>query len=111
MANDDQDGVRVLIIDSLIKISKNLSKDANKSSMIPILIQLTRDRAWQVRKKLSQNFANISEVLGQEITDNSLVNIFSILLQDPEGEVRVTAVCAYVDFVKKVSPTKYGAIA
>ncbi len=53
MANDDQDGVRVLIIDSLIEISKNLSKDASKSSMIPILIQFTRDRAWQVRKKLS----------------------------------------------------------
>lgn len=111
MANDDQDGVRVLIIDSLIEISKNLTKEANKSSMIPILIQLTRDRAWQVRKKLSQNFASIAKVLGQEITDNSLVNIFSILLQDPEGEVRVTAVCAFVDFVQHVSASKYGSIA
>ena len=110
MASDDQDGVRMLVISSLIKISKNLTKDMNKTHMIPILIQLTRDRAWKVRKTLSQNFANIAKAMGNEITDNSLVNIFSALLLDPEGEVRVEAVTAFAAFVKCVSPTKLNSI-
>lgn len=78
--------------------------------MIPILIKLTRDRAWKVRTSLAKNFANIPKALGKEITDNSLVNIFSTLLKDPEGEVRTAAVVSFAKFVKMVSPSKLSTI-
>lgn len=110
LTSDDQDQVRILCIESLIKISKNFTKDLNKNHMIPILIQLTRDKAWRVRSSLAKNFANIAESLGKEITDNSLVNIFSTLLQDPEGDVRTAAVVAFNGFARSVSNDKLPSI-
>lgn len=110
LASDDQDGVRILIVESLIIVSRNLSKDMNKTHMIPILIQLTRDRAWSVRKNLAKNFTNIAKALGSEITDNSLVNIFSTLILDPEGDVRTAAVANFIEFVKCISPNKLNSI-
>lgn len=88
-----------------------MSRDLNKTHMIPILIKLTRDRAWKVRTSLAKNFSNIPEALGKEITDNSLVNIFSTLLKDPEGEVRTAAVVSFAKFVKMVSNSKLNSIA
>jgi len=110
MSTDDQDSVRILCIESLIRISKNLSKEMNKSHMIPILIKLTRDKAWKVRTSVAKNFARMPEAMGKEITDNSLINIFSTLLQDPEGEVRTAAVVSFAQFVKEVSPSKLTSI-
>lgn len=91
LVNDDQDSVRVLAIDSIVEISKVFTKELNKANIIPILIHMIRDKAWKVRIKISNNFGRLADSMGTEITDNSLMNIFSILLNDPEGEVRSAA--------------------
>ena len=101
--NDDQESVRVLCIDSLIKIVEVFTKDLNKTHMIPILIQFTRDRAWKVRMNLAKVFPQITVAIGKEITDLKLINIFQSQCQDPEGDVRTVAINSLAKFADKIS--------
>jgi serine/threonine-protein phosphatase 2A regulatory subunit A len=41
---------------------------------------------------LSKIFAELAEAMGKEISDSSLIQIFSNLLKDIESDVRMTAV-------------------
>ncbi len=106
LTTDDLDSVRILCIDSLVKISLTLTKDLNKKHMIATLIQMARDKAWKVRSNMATSFVKIAKALGTELTDNSLVGIFASLIQDPEGDVRKEAVINFAGFVRLVSPDK-----
>lgn len=98
LTNDDSANVRILTIESLVDLAKNLNDEENKTHMIPIIINLTSDKSWRVKFNLAKHFSNIAKAVGREVTD-SLVPIFSSLLRDPEGEVRISAVKALVNFV------------
>lgn len=65
---DDQDLVRVLCLESLICLSKVLSREDIKTHMLPGIIQSAEDKSWRVRLSLSKNFAEIAEGFGKEIT-------------------------------------------
>ena len=106
LTNDDLDTVRILCIESLVKISKTLTKDLNKKHLTAVLIQMARDKAWKVRCNMASSFVKIANALGTELTDNSLVGIFSSLIQDAEGDVRKEAVMNFAGFVRLVSPDK-----
>lgn len=98
LTNDDSANVRILTIESLVDLAKNLNDEENKTHMIPIIIKLTSDKSWRVKYNLARHFSSIAKAVGREVTD-SLVSIFSSLLRDPEGEVRISAVKALKDFV------------
>ena len=98
LTNDDSANVRILTIESLVDLAKNLNDEENKTHMIPIIITLTSDKSWRVKFNLAKHFPRIAKAVGREVTD-SLVPIFSSLLRDPEGEVRISAVKALSTFV------------
>jgi len=109
LTNDDSANVRILTIESLVDLAKNLNDEENKTHMIPIIITLTSDKSWRVKYSLAKNFSNISKAVGREVTD-SLVPIFSSLLRDPEGEVRISAVKALSKFIHMLKPERVGSI-
>lgn len=106
LSNDDQDLVRVLCLDSLNALAKVLSREDNKTHMLPVIIQAAEDKSWRVRLALSKNFAEIAESFGKEITDLSLVQTFSTLLKDVENDVKIEAVKSLSRFVRLVSADK-----
>jgi serine/threonine-protein phosphatase 2A regulatory subunit A len=57
LANDDQDLVRVLCLDSLKSLAKVLPRDDNKTHTLPVIIQSAEDKSWRVRLALSKNFS------------------------------------------------------
>lgn len=98
--------MRVLCLDSLNSLAKVLSREDNKTHMLPVIIQAAEDKSWRVRLALSKNFAEIAESFGKEITDLSLVQTFSTLLKDVENDVKIEAVKSLSRFVKLVSADK-----
>jgi len=73
-------------------MAKILNASENKTHTLPIIIGATEDKSWKVRLCLSKNFAALAEAFGKDITDISLLNIFTNLLKDSETDVRVAAV-------------------
>eukprot|EP01017_Pseudomicrothorax_dubius_P030106 TRINITY_DN3719_c0_g1_i6.p1 TRINITY_DN3719_c0_g1~~TRINITY_DN3719_c0_g1_i6.p1 ORF type:complete len:578 (+),score=136.71 TRINITY_DN3719_c0_g1_i6:50-1783(+) len=92
LTGDEQDSVKMLCLESLKGIAKILTKEENKTHILPIIIAATEDKSWRVRQALSRNFAAIAEGLGKEITDFHLIQNFSVVLRDAEVDVRTVAV-------------------
>lgn len=84
--------MRIITIESLIELAKIFNVEENKTFLIPLIIQMTGDKSWRVKHFLAKSFADLAEAVGSELSENSLVSIFSTLLRDPENEVRVMAV-------------------
>jgi len=76
----------------LKQIAKLLNKEENKTHTLPVIIAATEDKSWKIRLSLAKNFAQLAEAFGKEITDISLIQIFTTLLKDAETDVRVAAV-------------------
>eukprot|EP01015_Nassula_variabilis_P028291 TRINITY_DN5896_c0_g1_i1.p1 TRINITY_DN5896_c0_g1~~TRINITY_DN5896_c0_g1_i1.p1 ORF type:complete len:389 (+),score=60.61 TRINITY_DN5896_c0_g1_i1:68-1234(+) len=106
LSNDEQDSVRVIALDSLTQIAKILNKDENKTQTLPIIIAATEDKSWRVRLALAKNFAGIAEAFGKEITDLSLIQIFTTILRDVENDVKAAAVESLSNFINMISPDK-----
>lgn len=96
----------MLCLDSLNLIAKTLNKDENRTHALPIIIAATEDKSWRIRLSLSKNFSQVAEALGKEITDISLIQIFSTLLKDGENEVRYAAVVSLANFFHNMSSEK-----
>lgn len=99
LTNDDSDSVRIITIESLIELARVFNDDDNKTFVIPLIIQMTGDKSWRVRHHLAKSFANLAEAVGKDISDNSLISIFSTLLRDQENEVRIASVQSLKKFV------------
>lgn len=98
LSNDDSAKVRIITIDSLVKLAECLSEEENKNHMIPIIIKLTSDKSWRVRVHLASKFSHISQAVGPDVSD-SLVSVFASLLRDDESQVRLDAVRSLAKFV------------
>ena len=59
---DEQDLVRVLVLNSLKLIAKVLKKDENKQHILPIIIAATEDKSWRVRLSLSKIFSEVKKL-------------------------------------------------
>jgi serine/threonine-protein phosphatase 2A regulatory subunit A len=68
--------------------------------MLPVIIAATEDKSWRVRLALSKNFAELSESFGKEITDMSLIQIYTTLLKDVECEVKIACINSLKNFIK-----------
>jgi serine/threonine-protein phosphatase 2A regulatory subunit A len=79
-------------MESLKNIAKILNSNDNKTHTLPIIIQGGEDKSWRVRLNLAKIFAELAEAVGKEISDSSLIQIFSNLLKDNESDVKVVAV-------------------
>jgi len=92
LSQDDMDSVRVICLQSLKSFVKLSNKDENKTHMLPVIIAATADRSWRVRLSLAKNFADLTEAFGKEITDTSLIQIYTTLLRDAECEVKTASI-------------------
>ena len=106
LTNDDSDSVRIITIESLIELASVFNDEENKTFVIPLIIQMTGDKSWRVKLHLAKNFAKLAHAVGKDISDNSLISIFSTLLRDPENEVRVASVRSLKQFVDCLNPDK-----
>lgn len=106
LSADEQDSVKVLCLDSLKQIAKLLNKEENKTHTLPIIIAATEDKSWKIRLALAKNFAQLAEAFGKEITDISLIQIFTTLLKDAETDVRYAAVQSLTTFIKMINNDK-----
>lgn len=96
----------MLACESFKAISKVLTRDENKTYIMPLIIQAADDKSWRVRLCLSKNFTEIAENFGKEIADLSLIQVFGHLLKDVEVDVKIEAVKSLDEFIKIVSPDK-----
>lgn len=96
----------MLCLDSLKLLAKILQKDEIKIHLIPLIIAATEDKSWRVRLALSKNFAELTEAFGKDVTDVSLIQIFTNLLRDYENDVKVAAIHSLSQFIKSISPDK-----
>lgn len=80
LSQDEQDVIRVKCLESLIPMAKSLSKEENQIHTLGTLLAAGEDKSWKVRLAFAKNFANFAESFGIEITDNNLIQTFTILL-------------------------------
>lgn len=107
-STDEQDQIRVLATESFKEVSKILTRDENKTFIMPLIIQAAEDKSWRVRLCLSKNFTEIASNFGKEVTDMSLIQTYSNLLKDSEVDVKIEAVKSLSGFIRIVSSEKVG---
>lgn len=105
-STDEQDQIRVLATESFKEVAKILTKDENKTFVMPLIIQAAEDKSWRVRLCLSKNFTAIACNFGKEVTDMSLIQTFGNLLKDSEVDVKIEAVKNLSEFAKIISADK-----
>lgn len=49
LAQDDQDTIRVICLDSLIPIARTLNKDDNMRHTLPVALAAGEDKSWRIR--------------------------------------------------------------
>jgi serine/threonine-protein phosphatase 2A regulatory subunit A len=106
LSQDDMDQVRVLCLDSLIVIAKLFTKEENRLHTLPVILAVGEDKSWKVRHHFVKNFPKLSEVMGKDITENSLIQTYVQLLRDQEAEVRAEALNSLLEISSSISREK-----
>ena len=73
LAQDEQDNIRVMCLESLAEVAKHLSTEENQVHTLGLLLGAGEDKSWKVRLAFAKNFAEFTESMGKEITDSSLI--------------------------------------
>lgn len=103
LAQDEQDQVRTLCIDSLIEVSNLLSKEENRLHTLPLILVIGEDKSWKVRYHFALKFPIVAEALGRDITENSLIQTFVQLLRDSEADVKTMALGSLTSILHFIS--------
>ena len=110
LAQDEQEQVRILCLDSLIVIAKALNKEENRLHTLPIAIAAGEDSSWKVRIHFAKSYPSLSEAFGRDITDASLVQTFAQMLKDNEADVKAAALHSLVSTMPAMSQDKVQAL-
>ncbi|CAK7563810.1 MAG: protein phosphatase 2A structural subunit [Sporothrix epigloea] len=105
LAQDDQDSVRLLTVETLITIAEVVPKEQQSSHgvLLTALRSLIEDKSWRVRYMVADHFEKIAKAVDEEVVTRDLVPAFVRLLKDNEAEVRtaiagqIPGFCALVD--------------
>ena len=104
---DEHDSVRLLAVEAALALAKKLSKDDVNTQILPSVInsvKVTRralfsrahavrqDRSWRVRGVFADKFVAFQTAFGNDVTKLELVPMLVRLLQDPEAEVKISAI-------------------
>ena len=87
-------------------MAKYLSKEENQIHTLGTLLAAGEDKSWKVRLAFARNFAQFADSFGKEITDNNLVQTFTLLLSDNENEVKLAAIQNISDCLANLSTGK-----
>eukprot|EP00744_Colponema_vietnamica_P000793 GILI01001380.1.p1 GENE.GILI01001380.1~~GILI01001380.1.p1 ORF type:complete len:586 (+),score=197.11 GILI01001380.1:169-1926(+) len=93
LATDDQEAVRVSLVECVIQVSKLLSGEEVRVHLLGLVARATEEKnSWRVRLAVAKNFSDLGEALGAQFTSSSAVlPLLTQLLTDVEPEVRVSA--------------------
>lgn len=106
LSQDEQDAIRVMCLESLIPLANSLTKEENQIHTLGTLLAAGEDKSWKVRLCFAKNFTEFAKSFGKEITDNNLVQTFSLLLNDNEAEVKNAAVASLSQCLESLSSEK-----
>lgn len=98
LAQDEQDSVRLVAVESCVHIASLLTPAENKKFILSALKSAAEDASWRVRYMVADKFTALQESVGEEITKTHLVSAFVKLLKDNEAEVRTAAAFKVPDF-------------
>lgn len=87
-------------------MAKYLSKEENQIHTLGTLLAAGEDKSWKVRLAFAKNFAAFADSFGKEITDNNLIQTFTLLLNDNEAEVKHAAITNISACLKNLSTEK-----
>ena len=73
-------------------MASHLSKEENQVHTLGTLLAAGEDKSWKVRLCFAKSFAKFAEAFGKEISDNNLIQTFTLLLNDNEPEVKNAAI-------------------
>jgi serine/threonine-protein phosphatase 2A regulatory subunit A len=108
LQSDDQDSVRLLTVEDLIKIAQQMSPAEVKEQLLKQIRHSIADKSWRVRYMAAQHFNEVShvvfarssaltlrlqlaEAVGVELVREELIGQYVQLLKDNEAEVRTAA--------------------
>ncbi len=106
LAQDEQDTIRIICMETLVPLAQYLTKEENQVNTLGAILAAGEDKNWKVRLSFAQNFAELSEAFGKEITDANLTQTFSNFLDDQEQEVKDAAMKSLAKCLKSFSPEK-----
>lgn len=91
LAQDEQDTIRIICIESLIPLATYLTKEENQVNTLGATLAAGEDKNWKVRLTFAQCFSELAEAFGKDMTDQNLTQTFNNLLSDQEMEVKDAA--------------------
>ena len=106
LSQDEQDTIRVMCLESLIPMANYLSKEEDQIHTLGTLLAAGEDKSWKVRLAFAKNFADFAASFGKEITDNNLIQTFTLLVNDCEAEVKHAAITNISACLKNLSTEK-----
>ncbi|XP_052519490.1 serine/threonine-protein phosphatase 2A 65 kDa regulatory subunit A alpha isoform-like [Budorcas taxicolor] len=103
LASDEQDSVRLLMVEVCVNIAQLLPQEALEALVMITLCQAAEDTSWRVRYMVASKFTDLQTVVGPEITKTGLVPAFQNLMKDCEAEVRAAASHNLKEFCENLS--------
>jgi serine/threonine-protein phosphatase 2A regulatory subunit A len=113
LLKDDQDFVKLYLIDALIAFAKCFTSAKINSIILPQAKLLAEDPSWRIRYTVAEKIFELGSVLGKESNKKNMLPYFIKFLQDPESEIKTiaaTKLAAYAelldadDLVTKIIP-------
>eukprot|EP00331_Platyophrya_macrostoma_P022532 CAMPEP_0176453318 /NCGR_PEP_ID=MMETSP0127-20121128/29152_1 /TAXON_ID=938130 /ORGANISM="Platyophrya macrostoma, Strain WH" /LENGTH=578 /DNA_ID=CAMNT_0017842125 /DNA_START=154 /DNA_END=1890 /DNA_ORIENTATION=+ len=97
---DEQDFVRLYVIDGLVAFAKAYNGNAQKlnTAIIPILKTLAEDATWRTRYTVSDKVVELGQFLGKELNKKYLLPYFIKFLGDSEAEIKTNAAARLADY-------------
>ena len=87
-------------------MASHLSKEENQVHTLGTLLAAGEDKSWKVRLCFAKSFAKFAEAFGKEISDNNLIQTFTLLLNDNEPEVKNAAITSLSLSLRNLSTEK-----
>ncbi|KAI3811915.1 hypothetical protein L1987_16611 [Smallanthus sonchifolius] len=91
LTQDDQDYVRVLVVEGCAALGKLLEPQDCVAHILPVIVNFSRDKSWRVRYMVANQLYELCEAVGPEPTKSDLIPAYVRLLRDNEAEVRIAA--------------------
>ena len=66
LSADDQDSVRLLVVEAVAGLSSNLSPEEVDKHLTTTIKGLCEDKSWRVRYMCAENFVDLCKVLSYE---------------------------------------------
>jgi serine/threonine-protein phosphatase 2A regulatory subunit A len=63
LSRDEQDSVRLLVVEAVIAVAEKLDPEETKIHLLPILKNMISDRSWRVRYMIAEKYVTVSLTL------------------------------------------------